>query len=274
MISFIFRRLCYVKRNTRLYKSPNKKKGIVANIQKGCAVIITEKIKEGEDNWCRVELMGESGWIERGMLRRTKPLLLNKYRVEYLNKRAVSRWSLKRKASVHNSIVVLNTFIDRHRKRLESNGVVLSSFVRRHPVVFKIQSFSELEGAGGKYYPKNKKKKFGEIVVGSDPDTGRVIERVLVHEYGHHIGFSVAHRNFNFKGFSKHKNIEEVNDNKRYGDWANQDVEKYADTHTEAYLANFVNRTSVGNFETEQQKKDFISWEVKRMNRVFFLDWF
>lgn len=82
--------------------------------------------------------------------------------------------------------------------------------------------------------------------------------RTFIHEIGHHIGYVMAHKYFNFTEFNKYKNVEQLD--LITNDWENSKIEAFADTFTEMIIDGFKNRTNIGSFQNEIEKRNFIEW--------------
>lgn len=256
-------KLMYAKRNTKMYWYTDVKRGHMYEIPKNYAVVYKATKTINKVKWYKIEHYNYDGWMKAKDLQTKKPNIKNKYNVKHLNQGKKGYTSLRMKARIHNSVYDTNKFMDQHRKVLESKGVKFNSYLKKYPVKIEVMDLKNLKfGGGGEYFVKGVHHKDAKIRIGTNMKYGNVSKNTVVHEFGHHVGYTVGHVNNNFNEFGKYKNLNK----KIKDDWGNRNIEKYADTHTEAYVKGFKNRTAAGNFSNTSKKNAFINWEVKKMN--------
>lgn len=248
----------YVNKNTFLYEKPDEDSEIVTEIDMYDAVVI-----EGEKkDWQEVSYNGLTGWVNKDNLGERG--YIQAFNVEIVHENdGNKKESMKKKAVEYNSKRHVATIMNEHNEKIKNNGGDIEGFLKRYPLRIEVRDYDD-KGSGGEYHYKESDEGVPTLVIFAYPEHGTITDYILIHEFGHHIGYAVGHPKNDFEEFSKYKDLDiEVEEDT----WANDNIEKYAEAHAEAYLDDYDNSTAAGNFKTEKEKTDFIQWEIGKINK-------
>lgn len=244
----------YVSKDTSMYWGKGEETGIRYHLNKGEAIVLGGE----EGDWGRVLYKGVDGWVKKEDITKNKKEV--EYKVEVVHEREGENGVKTKNATEHNSKQEVDRIIRQHIELLESYGADMERYLNKYPLQIEIRDYKG-GGSGGEYHYKE--DGISKIVIYAYADHGTITGHILIHEFGHHIGYNVGHKGMDFKELSEFKDLsKEVMGNK----WANDNREKYAEAHAEAYLVGYKNDSAAGNFTKEEDKNKFIQWEVKKIN--------
>src|SRR5699024_10405267 len=72
-----------------------------------------------------------------------------------------------------------------------------------------------------------------------------------------------------FSGFAKHRELDSLELGRSDIDWEDRNQEKFAESYSEVFLENYTNRSSTGNFETQEQIDAFFEWVKEEVHSHF-----
>lgn len=95
------------------------------------------------------------------------------------------------------------------------------------------------------------------------------LNETFVHEFGHHLGYSVLHRNKNYTDFHSVRNGNNFITSENYmyysHTWRNLEYEQVAETYTELFFDNYFNKTATPNL-TLEERENFTSFLQQKIN--------
>lgn len=244
----------YTNKDTVLMWGRGSNTGVKYRLNKGEALVISES-KEG---WKRVLYKGVDGWVKQEDIMKTKED--KEYKIDIVHERDGYKNVKTKGATEHNSKQEVDKILKDHIELLESYGADMERYLAKYPLQVEIRDYKG-GGSGGEYHYKEDGP--SKIVLYAYAEHGTITGHILIHEFGHHIGYHVGHKNMDFKEFGKHKDLTLEDKN---NDWANDNREKYAETHTEVYLVGYKNDSATGNFKRDEDRTEFIQWEIRKIN--------
>lgn len=258
-------KVVYLNKKALMYWEPNETKGRIYEIEAQDAVLKDTNETGKIPGWESVFYKNIEGWVKsEDLTESTVEKDIEKRITVKHEKEGKNGFESKSKhVTVYNTKRQVERVMKEHIGKLESYGADMDTFLAENPLKVLIRDY-EGSGSGGEYHYREEMGEASKIILSAYEEHGTVTDYILIHEFGHHVGYKVGHPGKDFKEFSKYKDLDREVEN---DDWANKDIEKYADTHAEAYLAGYNNSTSTGNFKTEKERLDFVKWEIGKINQ-------
>src|SRR5690606_13654400 len=145
----------------------------------------------------------------------------------------------------HNSMINVIYQYNHHITQLEDMDVDIHSFLDINPLIIKLVNLEDLPSDAidkrGRYlvYP-------GVIEIGVPMGNSYISQELIVHEFGHHIGYKATHGGDSnepgdFTGFSQHRELDSLELGRNDIDWKDRNQEKFAESYTEVFIDNHQN---------------------------------
>lgn len=200
-----------------------------------------------------------------------EPELLNNFYFQEGRKLNKINPNQKQKIEVWHKMKKYDMVLKEKKKVL--GKATVEKALQKEPLGYVITNSKQIGGSGGLYQHKDLHS--FEYIDGTPPShlmffsdykDDFFAKRVFIHEFGHYVGFSFAHIDYDFSIFHLLKDINLSKKNNSFIPiWGDRDQEAFADTYAELFFTNYQNRTKVGNFANQNQKNDFKNWIIHSM---------
>lgn len=204
-----------------------------------------------------------------------EPEVLNNFYFQEGKKLVKVDPSKKMKVETIQRMIKTDAALKRQKKEL---GPGVTRLIQKEPLNFVLTKPEFINKNGGLYYHKGLHEKgiLGyldelpnkhTVFITNKYNDDEAFSRIFTHEFGHYLGFTLFHADEDFSTFKEYRDFDVINFNSHYvKDWGERKHEMFADSYTEIILDGFKNRTTLGSFQSTQEKENFKQWIKTSIN--------